>query len=71
MTSTSEPDERTPHGVAPPDPEGHDARHDRLVEDAGYDSFPASDPPSWWAGPDPERSHPGVSAPGGRRREAR
>lgn len=26
------------------------------VDDSGDDSFPASDPPSWWAGPDVPRS---------------
>jgi hypothetical protein len=25
------------------------------VDDSGDDSFPASDPPSWWAGPDVPR----------------
>lgn len=33
-------------------------RLDRLVDDVGEDSFPASDPPSWWSGPEPGEAAP-------------
>ena len=32
------------------------------VEEAGVDSFPASDPPSWWAG-DPSPARPAPDTP--------
>lgn len=53
----SEPHECTMRSTAQTDRRNHGARHDWLVENAGHDSFPASDPPGWWAGLEPTPQH--------------
>jgi hypothetical protein len=45
-------DERAPSVQRPPDDASERARLDELVDEQGRDSFPASDPPSTWAGED-------------------
>ncbi len=47
-------DEQQPPAGEPSDPAGGGTRsEDELVDEMELESFPASDPPSTWAGPSP------------------
>ncbi len=43
-------------GATPPAAEGED--RDELIDEAGEESFPASDPPASWSGPDEDAEPP-------------
>lgn len=46
-----------------PDDRSYLGRRDALVTEAGEESFPASDPPSTWAGQDPRDAGPASQDP--------
>jgi hypothetical protein len=54
-------DATVPDTTTPVEPRDSDSESDSGIDEAEQESFPCSDPPSFWAGPDDV--HPRPSAP--------